>query len=352
MEVIAAEAAASRAAATASDDGRKNDAGMGKGTAIHHARRTEKEECPYLMTGGQKRKIRVDGSTGEQKNGGKMMKKMMTALVLLMIAMLLITAAGAESVKTREIILMTEYQQMGWGETFQLGAVDSDGRLWFCESDTRGDVPYGNEELLAWAETTDQLEPGRQIAKDDLADLVSLVQTVPVQTLSYQSGACDAGEQTSYAIRRDRQGNAEIVVLGASGDDTCENTDPGAQSLYRSLRGLFPGVTAFDGEEGMSPAGFQKTDLLTFCGCEGIDLTRLSMKAFANDCEEGPSEIEPPMNAEEIVKMAVTGKRNSLSTTGNTVFYCFEDGNGENIAVFEFYGELLVRPDGMYTVGK
>ena len=48
--------------------------------------------------------------------------------------------------------------------------------------------------------------------------------------------------------------------------------------------------------------------------------------------------------------MTVTGKKNSLHTTGNTISYCFTDEEGSTVAVFEFCENLLVQPDGMYTV--
>lgn len=275
------------------------------------------------------------------------------AAMFLSIALLIsvLSFACASSPVEREIILLTEYRQTGWGEKFQLGALDSSGNLWVFESETRGDIPYEQEKLLSWAESTADLTLQGTLEKDKLADVASLVRTVQAQTASCQNCGCDAGEQTSLAIRRDRSGNREIIVLGISGDDTFENSDPSAQSLYKTLRRLFPAVVSYDGEGIMAPTGFQETDLLTFCGYEGIDLTKLTIKAFANDCEAGASEIEPQLSAAEIMNMKVTGKQNSLSTTGNTVTYFFCDADGNTVAVFEFYGKLLVSSDGMYTIG-
>ena len=46
----------------------------------------------------------------------------------------------------------------------------------------------------------------------------------------------------------------------------------------------------------------------------------------------------------------VTGKASSMGATGDTTIYTCYDANGKPLASFEFYGELLVRSDGMYTV--
>lgn len=270
-------------------------------------------------------------------------------LLMTLIAVLL-PCAFAATVPPRNIILLTEYQQAGWGDTFQLGVVDSEGKLWTYADSSRGDIPYDMNDLLAWAKSTDKLKLRATLSRTDLRDLVSLVQTVPEQKVTYRCGACDAGMQTGIAVRKDKNGGTLIIVLGASGDSVYENTDPAAQSLYRTLRTLFPEIIAYDGDASMAPAGFQKTDLLAFCGYEGIDLTKLTMTAYVNDCETGPFQINPSLSAAEIMRMTVTGKQNSMAVTGNTVICCFRDEDGSTVASFEFYGGMLVRPDGMYSI--
>lgn len=279
-----------------------------------------------------------------------MKRKSVMSAILILITTVLCVSACAENAVSREIILLTEYQQMGWGENFQLAFVDSNGNLWIYESSTRGDVPFDAEELLAWAETAEGPVLTGRLAKAELTDIRSLAETVSAQEISYQHYACDAGEQVSYAVRKDRNGTPVMINLGVSGDSTYENTDPAAQSLYRSLRKFFPSVTSFDGGPGMAPAGFQPVNLAAFCGYADIDLTKPDMTVWANDCEVGLTKIEPLMTPEEILNLNVMGKQNSLSVTGNTVIYCFEDENGDTVAAFEFYDGLLIRPDGMYVV--
>lgn len=279
-----------------------------------------------------------------------MKRKLLLMMVLCLIVTSMCVAGFAERAQERNIILLTEYQQMGWGEAFQMGALDANGTLWAYGNSSREDVPYEPEKMLAWAESSDQLEAVGTISDEKLSDIISLVKTVPAQEVICHSYACDAGVQTSYAIRRNRDGKTEIIVLGIAGDDTFENTDPAAQSLYKSLITLFRSVKSFAGEGNIAPAGFQTVEILSFCGYEGVDLTKYIMTAYANDCETGASEIEPKMSAEDIMRMHVTGKQNSMATTGNTVTYSFKDSDGTMIAAFEFYDGLLVCSDGMYTV--
>lgn len=272
--------------------------------------------------------------------------------MLWILILILMVSACAESTVKRSVLLITEYQQMGWGERFQLGVVDSDGNLWTYETEPRGDIPYAREELVTWAETTDQLQLRSTISRTDLMDLMSLVQTVPMQEVIYANCACDAGEQTSWAVRKARDGKNEIIILGASGDDVYENTDPSAQSLYQTMRSFFPWITSYEGEAGMAPAGFPATDILSFCGFDGAKLTGLVMHCYTNDCEECLKKTTPLLTAEEIMRLTVTGKKNAMSVTGNTTIYQFVDENGNQIASFEFYENMLIRSDGMYSLGN
>ena len=281
------------------------------------------------------------------------MKKTLAILLTLTLTVFcLLDPALAETSKQRSIILMTEYQQMGWGETFQFGAIDRDGTLWGYSSSTREDIPYQADALLAWAESDGRLEALGTVPRDALTEIISLVETVPAQEVVSHSGACDAGVHTSYAIRKDRDGQAEIIVLGMAGDDTYENTDPAAQSLYESLLTLFRNVTSFAGDAYIAPAGFQPVDMLTFCGYPDVDLSKCTLTAYENDCEAGPTETESDRTARDILSLHVIGKKNSLSVTGNTILYCFTQPDGTVVASFEFYKDLLVMPDGMYRVSK
>lgn len=94
----------------------------------------------------------------------------------------------------------------------------------------------------------------------------------------------------------------------------------------------------------------EQVPIAAFCGYDMHDLAGLELVCYWNDCESGVSEAEPGITAEQLLALSVTGKANDLSVTGNTTIYRLVDINGETAAVFEFYGDLLVLPDGMYAV--
>ncbi|MDO4483984.1 MAG: hypothetical protein Q4C54_06010 [Clostridia bacterium] len=263
---------------------------------------------------------------------------------ILLIVMLLGTAtAMAES---RTIILMTSYQQLGWGERFSFGALDDEGNLWTYSSLSRDGVPFEDDELLTWAETTDLLEEAGSISSNSLFDIKSLVNTVQPQEEHYSSDACDAGTQKSFACR----GKDDIVLLGTSGDSMFENTTPAAQSLYRTLRKLFPKVPSFNGDPYISPAGFQPVPLLEFCGYVDLDLTGLTVSACAMGCETGAEDFETELTPADFAAMTVTGMHSATMVTGGTDFYYLKDKEGNTAACIEFFGDLLVMPGGMYYV--
>ncbi len=253
--------------------------------------------------------------------------------------------------EAREIILVTEYRQMGWGMGYSIGAVDSNGDLWTASLDDWSDVPTEPEELLAWAESTELLNIAGHLAGEELMNLKSLTATVSTQEVRTETFVCDAGVHTAYACRHEFGGQVEVITLGKSGDDLFENTDPSAQSLYRYLNELFLDVESYDGEL-FAPAGFRPIGIAEFCGFEKAELSSLKVHAYMNDCETGLAEMEVDRTATELLSLQITGKANSLSVTGNTTCYHLTEPDGTVIAVFEFCGDLLVRPDGMYTIGK
>ena len=273
---------------------------------------------------------------------------MKKALILILSLLILVqTIALGEAGR---IILLTDYCQIGWGESYTLGAVDEQGNLYVFSSDSWQDIPFSDDAFPEWVQSSADLQQVGTLASQDLFDLKGMVSAVQAQEVTYTSAACDAGCQRSYAYRYDRNGQAEAILLGVSGDEVFENTDPAAQALYSFLRKSFPDVTAFDGQPGMSPAGFQPVPLMTFAGYAQITREGLSLTAWYNDCESGLQQITPALTMDELMSMTVTGKKNCNSVTGNTVIYRLTDSEGNDIAKFEFYKELLVMPDGMYTV--
>ena len=271
-----------------------------------------------------------------------MMKRfLMIALAL----MLLLTPAFAESQRT--ILLYTDYEQLGWGDALQVGWVDSEGELWFWEGHAgETDWPDARDAKPEWMLACTDAESLGRLSNEALWNLKGLILSLPEEKPSWQAAACDAGTEESFAIL-----DGASILLGGSGDDWCENTDPSAQALYLALRNCFPGVKSYWGEKGMSPLGFQAVSVPVFCGYWGTDFDGARWTRAELDCEAGLGE-ETEMDAapEWIVNGMVTGKASSMGTTGGTTVYTCYDADGLPLASFEFYGDLLVRSDGMYYV--
>ncbi|MCR5090065.1 MAG: hypothetical protein K6C08_11215 [Oscillospiraceae bacterium] len=278
------------------------------------------------------------------------MKKTILA-VLLVLSMLLPCSVCAESGPSHPI-LYTYYRQMGWGDRVELAYVDSSGGLWFLDGYDSGlRWPYDPEDQIRFLKENEFENLGR-LDQDDLFDLKSLIRSVEIFDGSPQPAACDAGTEYSYAVRYDRDGNPEPVLLGMSGDDMLENPDPNAQGLYLAAHQLFPGVTCYGGS--MGPVGFIPVSIADFC--KFGDMTGASVRAFYTDCEAGPSEIELTASQQArildvVMNGVVTGKVSSIYTTGGYTDYFFYRGD-ESLGSISVYDGRLYCPDGMYSIGR
>lgn len=271
----------------------------------------------------------------------------MKRFVMLVIVLALLLTAPALAGTQRTILLYTDYEQAGWGDALQLGWVDSEGEMWFWEGHAgETDWPDARDEKLTWMlSRTDAVSLGK-LPDEALANLKGLILSLPEVRPSWQTAACDAGTEESYAVR-----DGAAILLGGSGDDWCENTDPSAQALYLMLRKCFPGVKSYWGEAGMSPQGFQAVSVPVFCGYWGTDFDGGRWTRAELECEAGlGEEIELDAAPDWFADGMVTGKASSMGATGNTTIYTCYDADGLPLASFEFYGELLVRSDGMYYV--
>ena len=165
----------------------------------------------------------------------------------------------------------------------------------------------------------------------------------------------DAGTERSYAVQYDNEEQAHCILLGMSGDDCFENTDPDAQALYLYLRTMFPQVTCYGGD--MGPRGFEPVSIRTFCNLEGLDPDHLEITACYVDCETGPLPItlteEDRLALLDLIRNGVViGKSNATMVTGGTTSYDLSDPDGNYLTSLEFYEGLLVRSDGMYAISS
>ena len=163
---------------------------------------------------------------------------------------------------------------------------------------------------------------------------------------------CDAGTESSQAVRYDREGKAEAILLGMTGDDLLENTDPNAQALYLKLRLLFPFVRCYAGEETQG-WGFRPISIAAFCHLDEINWDDVRVSAWYTDCEAGPQQRDLTEDEEkrilDCVKTGfVIGKENAFGVTGGTTTFFFSDRDGKTLGSIELYNGLLVCNDGMY----
>ena len=274
------------------------------------------------------------------------MKKL---LVLILILSLSVTGAHAED--RPRMILLDVYRQMGWGDRVEIGCIDEDGNLWFMTGSASAlGWPHGIEAQLDYLLSTKLLEWKYRLKASDLFDLKGLIGSAALQTGKAQMAACDAGTQAGYAIRYGEDGRAQAILLGTSGDEVFENTDPNAQSLYLYLKLLFPEVTCYGSS--MGPEGFQPVSVAAFLGLDNSVLGAAKIKAYLIDCEEGPIELETlDMNLLHLaLNGSVLGKANATAVTGNVTSLVFCDADDKRLFSIEFFDGLLVADDGMYFV--
>lgn len=283
------------------------------------------------------------------------MKKILTAI---MAAMLLLGLAAAACAETPDIVLVTVYEQMGWGDRISVGFVDRKGGLWVLEgSASELKWPYAPEEQIAYLLQSEQKVQVGQLSADDRFALNGLIECAEPQEPDPQGWACDAGTQRSYAVLN-QDGQTEIMMLGITGDDMWENTDVNAQALFAHLRRLFPNVRCY-ADEYMDTTGkswgFTPVKLRDFLQIDWLDREDITMECWMTDCEEGLLDYPLADGDTEIIlnilrNASVTGKANATQVTGGTYVFRFSNGEGEYLGSFEVYDSLLVVSDGMYYI--
>ena len=283
------------------------------------------------------------------------MKKILIAILAAVLLMGLAVAAHAE---TPDIVLVTVYEQMGWGDSVSVGFVDQSGGLWTLEGSASAlKWPYSPEEQVAYLLQSDQKVQVGQLSADDRFDLNGLIECAKPQQPDPHGWACDAGTQRSYAVRN-RNDQPEIMMLGITGDDIWENTDVNAQALFAHLRRLFPNVRCYADEYEKTTGeswGFTPVKIRDFLHIDWLDRKDMTMECYLTDCEEGL--IDCPVTAGDTEKIlnilqnaSVTGKANATFVTGGTYVFIFYDSTGEYLGSFEVYEDLLVSNDGMYYI--
>jgi len=282
--------------------------------------------------------------------------KRMTAICLAVMLLAGCCAAAAETGETPRMILYTVYQYLGPdGLYLQAGVVDEEGGRWTLDTLVPDpDWNTGMDEYLAALLEAGKLTYAGKIEKIDIFDVESLVISVEDRGNESEAVCEGAGCESSWALDRKRDGSVRKVLLGVSGDSKFENTDPDAQALYRLLRENFPGVDNYAYSD-MGPRGFQPVSILEFRGWQDIDFSNAAISCADINCLEGPIDVElTDADKERVLQLVtegvVTGKANSVSTTGGMTDYWFTDAEGNYLCGIELYEGLMVTNDGMWYI--
>lgn len=287
------------------------------------------------------------------------MKKTCRILAVCLAALLLAGGLPAFAEEAPQIILVTYFSQLGWSDVITIGCVDDDGNIWTLEG-TAGSLnwPASPEEQLEYLAQAKGLKKTGTVDHDDLFDLKGLIHSTEDMGRETEYTADDAGVEVSFAADYNTDGLERIVLLGVSGDECFENTDPNAQALYLWLRKAFPSVPSYAyGDLGMGPEGYRPVPVREFLGLADADLAGAVVTCCVTDCEAGPTWVEADEEEQReildlVMNGTVTGKANATMVTGGTWVYVICNAEGNDIGAVELYRGLLVMNDGMYSVSR
>lgn len=292
------------------------------------------------------------------------MKKYTVALILIVTAVLCFSAAAmADSQRVILYSVLKEKTEDGNIHT-SLCCIDAEGELWSLESADAEE----NEDILqllrerrgmkSEGTITGSKYDGKYVDRERIREMAVMADTAEAAAGVPEETGADIGEYAVYAVKYDPDGNPEPVLLGISGDAVFENTDPGAQALYRFMTCFqcFRLPCGF-AEEGLTPHGFTMVTAREFFHLENVNAETAVLTAAMTDCEEGY--IDAQLTEEDRRKVfailergVIIGKENPWLVTGGTMVYFFRDENGEYLGTIETYDEdgLAVAADGMYRL--
>lgn len=285
------------------------------------------------------------------------MRKFVFSFVFVLCAIILLAGTASAESATPRIILYTYFWQIGEDDRLVIGTLDEDGVLRTLSGIfSEMNWPSRTVEQLEYISHTEKFEVKGNLSSEERFAIKSLLYEVkPQEGQTLYTGIDDGGAEESYAIRYLKESEPEFILLGKSGIELFENTDPNAQALYLRLRTLFPDVPNDAYDPGLGPEGFKPVPLSAFLGFDTETLMNAELAAFYNDCEEGNIPIE--MTAEVVTKIQtlvrnsiVTGKADCIISSGGTSVYTFRSSDGTFLGEIDLEDGMLVANDGRYYV--
>ena len=245
------------------------------------------------------------------------------------------------------------YQQDGWGDGSSATFLDDEGCIWRYES--AAPLPDTDQARLAFLAETDSAVLVGQMDFWRILGLRSLIESAQPWPLEPQrAGATDFGLNTYTAVRYGADGSAEVIPLAVSGDRTAENLEPNAYALYVAL---FQEIMIHETADPtwLQPMNIPREPLAAFCGLDETIFEGATLAVSFSDPQSG--EREYALDKEEMQEkldwlagLVVGCKQNALPYAGHTCVYTLYSPQGERLAAFEFFHDLLVTDGGMYTV--
>ena len=281
------------------------------------------------------------------------------------------TEAPPEAESLPEVILFSVFRPNPGSSRFTVACIDRAGDFWYAEE---ADVEWParvqdvvetvirrrgmtrKESLIGTGYDGETLDRSRFTELASMAAAAETQDSRPVKT------GADFGQEEIYALRRNRDGEEEAVLLGISGSYVFGNQDRNAQALYRFMwRQLrrycgAPGGFGYASEIAM-PRGFEMITVRDFFGLQDVNAETAVITAALEDCETGMLEADLTEEGTAFARKLLTRgviieKRNSLVTTGGTFSYFFSDGEGRLLGRIDTFegNTLAVARDGMYTI--
>ena len=287
--------------------------------------------------------------------GGQPITRLIKCLTAILLAACFLSpaAAATDVACSPRIILMCCYQQDGWEERASATFLDNKGYVWRYESAVP--LPSTDEARLAFLAETDSVVCVGKLDFWRMLELHSLIESAQPWPLEPQPAkAADFGLNTYSAVRYSADGRAEIIPLAVSGNWMAENPEPNAYALYASL---FYEITIHETEDPawLQPMNIPREPLAAFCGLDETIFDGATLAVSFSHPQLG--EYEYALNEDEmreqldwLAGLVVTCKQNALPYAGYTCAYTLYTPQGERLATFAFFHDLLVTGDGMYAV--
>ena len=139
--------------------------------------------------------------------------------------------AAAESSEPR-IILYTWYRQIGEDDRIEIGSVDEAGVVRTLSGVySEAGWPSESGEQLEYLSQTEKFNEESTLNSDDLFVLKSLISAVEKQEyIPTYTNILDGGTEESCSVRYSRDGEAETILLGMSGEVRSEEHTSELQS--------------------------------------------------------------------------------------------------------------------------